>query len=99
MRGFEPAQTELPARPIRSEVLPTMGRVHAGVSVITRDRIEAAMGRLALAIDTPGGEVYLPVYESLERDLAELDREETALHRACRRAREAKAAAPRSLAA
>lgn len=57
-----------------------------------RRRIEAALARLALAIDTPGGDAYLPIYESLERELAELDRRDSALDRARRRAREARAA-------
>jgi len=58
-----------------------------------------AMDRLALAIDTPGGEVYLPIYESFERDLMALDQKEIALDRIRRRARDTRANTAELLAA
>ena len=55
---------------------------------VTKDRIEAALIVVARHVAAPGGEVYLPVYERLERELAALEARETAIDRARRLVRE-----------
>jgi hypothetical protein len=60
---------------------------------ITRARIERALQFIAGVVAGPGGEVYLPIFERLERELAALDTKADALARA----RSMIVASPRSL--
>jgi gamma-glutamyltranspeptidase len=55
---------------------------------VTKDRIEAALIIVARHVVALGGDVYLPVYERLERELAALEARETAIDRARRLVRE-----------
>lgn len=63
------------------------------------ERSEAAMDRLALANDTPDGEVYLSSYEGSKRDLMALDQKESVLDRIRRRAQDTRANTAELLAA
>lgn len=49
---------------------------------ITRARIERALHYVAMIVDGPDGEVYLPIFERLECELAVLDAKTDALARA-----------------
>jgi hypothetical protein len=51
-----------------------------------RERIERAMETLALIMEDDG-EVYAPIFERLEQELAALDRRDSAVDRARRLAR------------
>ena len=50
-------------------------------------RIENSLHYVAQMIDLEGGEVYLPIFESLEAELAKLMSQETTVERARRMAR------------
>jgi hypothetical protein len=54
---------------------------HADGSV-SRERIERALRFVAAIVAEPGGEVYLPIFERLERELAGMDAKADALGRA-----------------
>lgn len=54
---------------------------HADGSV-SRERIERALRFVAAIVAEPGGEVYLPIFERLERELTEIDTKADALARA-----------------
>lgn len=58
----------------------------------TQERIERALRFMAQVVAGPDGEVYLPIFERLERELAALDAKSSALERA----RAMVAATPRS---
>jgi hypothetical protein len=47
-----------------------------------RDRIEQALRFMATIVAGPDGEVYLPIFERLERELAARDAKTDALQRA-----------------
>lgn len=49
---------------------------------ITRARIEQALRFMANIVTGPDGEVYLPIFERLERELAAIDAKSDALQRA-----------------
>ena len=49
---------------------------------VSRERIECALRFVAAIVVEPGGEVYLPIFERLERELAEIDAKADALARA-----------------
>ena len=49
---------------------------------IDRARLERALQAVAAIVAQRGGEVYLPIFERLERELATLDKAESALARA-----------------
>ncbi len=49
---------------------------------ITRSRIEQALRFVASIVAKPGGEVYLPIFERLERELAAIDKKADAIERA-----------------
>lgn len=49
---------------------------------IARARIEQALRFMADIVTGPGGEVYLPIFERLERELAAIDAKSDALQRA-----------------
>lgn len=49
---------------------------------VSRERIERALCFVAAIVAEPGGEVYLPIFGRLERELAELDAKADALARA-----------------
>lgn len=49
---------------------------------ITRARIEQALGFMAAIVAAPGGEIYLPIFERLERELVAVDAKTDALQRA-----------------
>jgi hypothetical protein len=49
---------------------------------VTRARIEQALQFVAAIVAAPGGEVYLPIFVRLERELASLDAQTDALSRA-----------------
>ena len=70
-------------------VIPTNNRTEEGVAMspnvasqITRTRIERALWFMAKVVAGPDGEVYLPIFERLERELATLDAKTDALARA-----------------
>lgn len=48
----------------------------------SRERIERALRFVAGIVVEPGGEVYLPIFERLERELADIDAKADALARA-----------------
>lgn len=48
----------------------------------SRERIERALHFIAAIVVEPDGEVYLPIFERLERELAEIDAKADALARA-----------------
>ena len=56
-------------------------------------RIENALLYVVQMIDLEGGEVYLPIFQCLETELAKLTAKETAIERARRMARAARRAA------
>lgn len=56
-------------------------------------QIENALHYVAQMIDLEGGEVYLPIFENLEAELAKLTSRETAIERARRMARARREAA------
>lgn len=49
---------------------------------ITRERVQRALHFVAEIVASPGGEVYLPIFERLEAELAAIDRKTDALARA-----------------
>jgi hypothetical protein len=49
---------------------------------VTRARIEQALRFMANIVTAPNGEVYLPIFERLERELAAVDAKSDALQRA-----------------
>lgn len=51
-------------------------------SHISRDRIERALRTVAEIVARPGGEIYLPIFERLERELAAIDCRLLAIERA-----------------
>jgi hypothetical protein len=55
---------------------------------VDRSRLEGALRIVAAIVARPGGEIYLPIFERLERELAAFDKAETALARARAIARE-----------
>lgn len=50
--------------------------------LISRARVERALHFLATIVTETGGEVYLPLFERLERELAAIDAKADALARA-----------------
>lgn len=50
--------------------------------LISRARVERALHLLAMIVTETGGEVYLPIFERLERELAKIDSKADALARA-----------------
>ena len=49
---------------------------------ITRERLEQALKLVAAIVASPGGEIYLPIFERLERELSDIDAKSGALIRA-----------------
>jgi hypothetical protein len=49
---------------------------------VHRRRLERALHIVAGIVGRPGGEIYLPIFERLERELTALDKAESALARA-----------------
>lgn len=49
---------------------------------ITRARIERALQFMAMIVAGPDGDLYLPIFERLEAELAAIDRKTDALARA-----------------
>jgi hypothetical protein len=49
---------------------------------VSRERIERALRFVAAIVAEPGGEVYLPIFERLERELTDIDAKADALARA-----------------
>mgnify|MGYP001234827954 CR=1 FL=1 len=49
---------------------------------VTRVRIEQALRFMANIVTEPDGEVYLPIFERLERELAAIDAKSDAMQRA-----------------
>lgn len=49
---------------------------------ITTERIERALRDAALIVAAPGGDVYVPIFERLERELAQRQRQQDAVARA-----------------
>lgn len=47
-----------------------------------RERVERALRTVAALVAQPGGEVYLPIFERLERELAAIEIQDRALERA-----------------
>lgn len=52
------------------------------VGPVSRERIERALRFVAAIVAEPGGEVYLPIFERLERELTDMDTKADALARA-----------------
>lgn len=51
-------------------------------AAITTERIERALRTIARIVAAPGGEVYAPIFERLERELAQRARQQDAVARA-----------------
>lgn len=49
---------------------------------ITAERIERALRAVARIVARPGGEAYIPIFERLERELAERQHQQSAVARA-----------------
>ena len=49
---------------------------------VSRERIERALEFVAMIVTGPDGDVYLPIFARLERELAAIDERENALARA-----------------
>jgi hypothetical protein len=54
----------------------------ASAYTVDRTRLERALHTVARIVGRPGGEIYLPIFERLERELAALDKAESTLARA-----------------
>ncbi len=54
----------------------------AAVKPVTRARIEHALQFMAAIVAAPDGDLYLPIFERLERELAAIDAKADALARA-----------------
>ena len=50
--------------------------------VVTRARLVRALRTMAMIVSAPGGEVYSPIFERLEQELADVDRRQSVVARA-----------------